>query len=629
MNKTAIIGVVTTAALLLTPSFASAATSNQSAASQALNQERVYATSRLAPNDETGDYASSAQRSFENDADILTKQNVLRNGASSQYQNAQQTVSRLSATLKRANAVDFLNSVGAHNAAQILTSPSQNQYLNQTHSGDLTDATSITNLYRDVELMERENQLRSQDPHSAGHPLQVSWSAFAAAIAQSNAAAHNGNHNHQYDHLGLSENLAWQSDAVDTWYREKSQWQKYPQLRNLNAATTSRKYPNLFESVGHYLIMVDPSDQSMGIAANSNYATAGEYSSSHHDCVSVNQFSSLVHSYARRVLGGNADSLIQQARTAERQLDYSGTTVSSQNTIVQNVINDLNRAHHNLINAYEDLARDTGDYHLIALMTNLCNAYGLSSADVQLTSSSSHPANSTSNVRTPRSHASVATYYSPATGRHTTKGAIRNKYIALGGPQGTLGYPTSEEHTIPGGASQSFQHGQIHWSARTGAHYDRGAIQSYWRAHGWQMGWLGFPSGDELKVHGGVSQTFQHGTVFWSARSGAHAVHDGILNEFGHTRYEQGYLGFPIGDERKIHGGASQAFQHGQIHWSARSGAHADRGAIQNFWASLGWQNGKMGFPTSDEIREGHGTKQYFQHGVAHWDPRHGVHETR
>lgn len=114
MNKTAIIGVVTAGALLLTPSFASAATSNQSAASQALNQERAYAASRLAPNDEAGDYASSEQRSFENDADILVKQNVLRLGVSSQYQNAQQTVSHLSAALKPANAVNFLNSVGAH-----------------------------------------------------------------------------------------------------------------------------------------------------------------------------------------------------------------------------------------------------------------------------------------------------------------------------------------------------------------------------------------------------------------------------------------------------------------------------------------------------------------------------------
>lgn len=491
----------------------------------------------------------------------------------------------------------------------------------------MTDATSITNLYRDVELMERENQLRTQDSHSAGRPLQVSWSAFAAAIAQSNAAAHNGNHNHQYDDLGLSENLAWQSDAVDAWYREKSQLQKYPQLRNLNAEAASRQYPNLFESVGHYLIMVDPSNQSMGIAATSNYATAGEYSSSHDDCVSVDQFSSLVHSYARRVLGGNADSLIQQARAAEQQLDYSGTTVSSQNTIVQNVINDLNRAHRNLIDAYEDLARDTGDYHLVALVTNLCNAYGLPGAGEQLTtSSSSHRIN---NSTIPRSHTSVTTYYSQATGRHTTKGAIRSKYIALGGPQGILGYPTSEERSIPGGASQSFQHGQIHWSARTGAHFDRGAIQSYWASQRWQMGWLGFPTGDELQVRGGSSQTFQHGTVFWSARTGAHAVHGGILSEFARTRYEQGYLGFPVGDERKIRGGAAQTFQHGQIHWSARTGAHSDRGAIQNFWAARGWQNGKMGFPTSDEIREGNGTKQYFQHGVAHWTPRHGVHETR
>ncbi|MBW3083816.1 GH25 family lysozyme, partial [Bifidobacterium phasiani] len=41
-------------------------------------------------------------------------------------------------------------------------------------------------------------------------------------------------------------------------------------------------------------------------------------------------------------------------------------------------------------------------------------------------------------------------------------------------------------------------------------------------------GWLGYPTGDELSVRGGASQTFQGGTVFWNGSTGAtHAVKGG------------------------------------------------------------------------------------------------------
>lgn len=79
--------------------------------------------------------------------------------------------------------------------------------------------------------------------------------------------------------------------------------------------------------------------------------------------------------------------------------------------------------------------------------------------------------------------------------------------------------------TLNGGTSQSYQNGQIHWSPRTGAHFAKGTIQQYWSGQGWENGWLGWPTGDELTVKGGASQTFQHGVVFWSAsRTAAQAV---------------------------------------------------------------------------------------------------------
>ncbi|MFR0589275.1 NlpC/P60 family protein [Bifidobacterium apri] len=189
-----------------------------------------------------------------------------------------------------------------------------------------------------------------------------------------------------------------------------------------------------------------------------------------------------------------------------------------------------------------------------------------------------------------------------------------------------LGFPTTDEIKLNGGASQAFQYGQIHWSPRTGARFTTGAIQQYWSAHGWQNGWLGWPTGDELTVKGGASQTFQHGTLFWSNSTGAHAIKGGILGEYAHIAYEQSKLGFPTTDEIKLNGGASQAFQYGQIHWSPRTGARFTTGAIQQYWSAHGWQNGWLGWPTGDELTVKGGASQTFQHGTVFWSNSTGTH---
>ena len=189
-----------------------------------------------------------------------------------------------------------------------------------------------------------------------------------------------------------------------------------------------------------------------------------------------------------------------------------------------------------------------------------------------------------------------------------------------------LGFPVNDGMKLNGGTSQAFQNGQIHWSPRTGAHFTRGAIQQYWSAHGWENGWLGWPTGDELTVKGGASQTFQHGVVFWSNTTGAHPVRDNILKEYTALKYEQGILGFPVNDGMKLNGGTSQAFQNGQIHWSPRTGAHFTRGAIQQYWSAHGWENGWLGWPTGDELTVKGGASQTFQHGVVFWSNTTGAH---
>lgn len=162
-----------------------------------------------------------------------------------------------------------------------------------------------------------------------------------------------------------------------------------------------------------------------------------------------------------------------------------------------------------------------------------------------------------------------------------------------------------------------------------------GAIGAVWSAHGDSAGLLGNPTGDEIDGlrNSGASQAFQGGTVFWSPSTGAHIVRGAILGKFGDFRWESGFLGYPIGDEIDglRNGGALQNFQGGKVYWSPATGTHFVRGAIQDRWGTAGWENGALGYPTSDEysgLRNG-GASQAFQGGTVFWSPTTGAHIVR
>jgi hypothetical protein len=109
-------------------------------------------------------------------------------------------------------------------------------------------------------------------------------------------------------------------------------------------------------------------------------------------------------------------------------------------------------------------------------------------------------------------------YWSAATGAFEVHGAIRDKWAALGWEVGALGYPISDETpTASGGGRFSvFQRGSIYWSPATGAHEVRGAIRDKWAEVGWETGALGFPVSDEYAVPAGRQNDFQRGSIEWN-----------------------------------------------------------------------------------------------------------------
>ncbi|MGM7778281.1 polysaccharide deacetylase family protein [Arthrobacter sp. KNU-44] len=220
----------------------------------------------------------------------------------------------------------------------------------------------------------------------------------------------------------------------------------------------------------------------------------------------------------------------------------------------------------------------------------------------------------------------------PPAGGHTTGGAIGAAWTAQGSQNGPLGLPVTDEITglKNGGAYQAFQGGQIHWSPATGAHITRAANDAAWASQGWENGYLGYPITNEITglKNGGAYQAFQGGQIHWSPATGAHITRAAIDAAWASQGWENGYLGYPMTNEITglKNGGAYQAFQGGQIHWSPATGAHITRAAIDAAWASQGWENGRLGYPTSEEYASAGGSiTQNYQGGLITWSPTRGA----
>lgn len=221
----------------------------------------------------------------------------------------------------------------------------------------------------------------------------------------------------------------------------------------------------------------------------------------------------------------------------------------------------------------------------------------------------------------------------PATAQPWVRGAIAQRYVALGGPDGFLGAPVTPERPTPRkpGAYNHFQGGSIYWSPGTGAWEVHGAIRDRWAALGWENGFLGFPLTNENRLRGGAFSRFQGGHVYWSPATGAAEVHGEIFRAWAATGHENGRLGYPTTDERRTPNrrGAYNHFQRGSVYWSPGTGAHVVEGAIREVWARAGWEQSCLGFPTSGErdtvVGGVRGRVSEFEGGSVTWTPAGGA----
>lgn len=147
-------------------------------------------------------------------------------------------------------------------------------------------------------------------------------------------------------------------------------------------------------------------------------------------------------------------------------------------------------------------------------------------------------------------------YWSPSSGAHEVHGLIRQKWSALGWERSFLGYPTTDESVGRDarheGRYNHFTGGSVFWHPTTGAFEVHGAIRQKYLELGGEASFLGYPTTDETGCPDGVGRYnhFQAGSIYWTGRTGAREVHGLIRQKWAQLGWERNAaLGYPLTDE--------------------------------------------------------------------------------
>lgn len=195
-------------------------------------------------------------------------------------------------------------------------------------------------------------------------------------------------------------------------------------------------------------------------------------------------------------------------------------------------------------------------------------------------------------------------------------GAIKVRYDQLRGPQSFLMFPASSEQRNPDGVGwrQEFSNGYIYWHPRTGAHSVSLPVSRVWQRHGWEQGFLGYPtSGDVDLGNFWYKQSFEGGYVYTHNVPGIGSqasIQGAIYDKWQAMGGENGDLGFPISDELPTPDGVGRynVFEGGMIYWTPRTGAQVVNGLAGALWMSEGYETSKYGYPTNGQYVDSDGS---------------------
>ena len=146
-------------------------------------------------------------------------------------------------------------------------------------------------------------------------------------------------------------------------------------------------------------------------------------------------------------------------------------------------------------------------------------------------------------------------------------------------------------------------------------------VEGHWVRLGAERSALGPQVSASAAFRSGRRVTYRSGSILWSGATQAREVRGDIAASY-FTGSRAALLGLPVTDELPTPGGRGRFnhFQAGSVYWSPATGAHEVHGAIRDTWASLGWETGRLGFPTSDEEAVDGGRRSAFTGGSITYD---------
>jgi len=113
---------------------------------------------------------------------------------------------------------------------------------------------------------------------------------------------------------------------------------------------------------------------------------------------------------------------------------------------------------------------------------------------------------------------------------------IYQKWQAIGGANAAGPVFRLESDAAAGGRVTQFESSVITWRADVGAHWVNGAIYNRYGALGGMAGRLGYPTTDPRAVPGGLRSTFEHGSIFWNSTTGQTTAYIAVpVGGFGAT----------------------------------------------------------------------------------------------
>ncbi|HWL76313.1 LGFP repeat-containing protein, partial [Microbacterium sp.] len=182
-------------------------------------------------------------------------------------------------------------------------------------------------------------------------------------------------------------------------------------------------------------------------------------------------------------------------------------------------------------------------------------------------------------------------------------GAFRTNYYAAGGESGSWGWPVAAAACglLDGGCSMKFQYGTVYYSPSTASRIVPTGLDAGYAALGGPSGPYGYPSANSQSSSGKHAQTFQKGTLTYSAATGTVPLAAPFLTVWSAAGGVTSNLGVPKAAPVSVAangGGSVQEFTTGTI-WSSPAGAFAmSAGPYRANYLAAGGPSGPWGWPT-------------------------------